>query len=150
MTGWRVGMAVGNADMINGLMRVKSNLDSGISQAIQIAGIEALTASQDCIGEHNAIYQRRRDQLVAAFNNIGLHITPPKASLYLWARVPDGYSSASFATMLLAEKDIVVTPGAGFGASGEGYVRLSLTLSDEDVDKVLARLSGWHIPPPAR
>ena len=150
MTGWRVGMAVGNADMINALMRVKSNLDSGIPQAIQIAGIEALTASQDCIQEHNAIYQRRRDRLVPILNAIGLQVTPPKASLYVWARVPQGYTSVGLTAMLLDEKDIVVTPGAGYGTYGEGYIRLSLTLSDDDLDEGIKRLSGWHIPPAAR
>ena len=98
MTGWRVGMAVGNAEMINALMRVKSNLDSGIPQAIQIAGIEALQASQECISENNAIYQRRRDKLVDALRGIGMEITPPRASLYVWARIPEGYSSAEFAS----------------------------------------------------
>jgi len=147
MTGWRVGMAVGNAQMINALMRVKSNMDSGIPQAIQIAGIEALTSSQDCIEEHNAIYQKRRDKLVAALRRIGLKVTPPPASLYVWARVPEGYTSASFASMLLEEKDIVVTPGSGYGPHGEGYIRLSMTLSDADLERGLARLRGWRIPP---
>ena len=151
MTGWRVGMAVGNAQMINALMRVKSNLDSGIPQAVQIAGIEALTASQDCIEEHNATYQRRRDKLVSALSSIGLRVTPSRASLYVWAHVPDGYTSAGFASMLLEEKDIVVTPGSGYGTYGEGYIRLSLTLSDDDLERGLARLSGWRIPsPPTR
>ena len=146
MTGWRVGMAVGNAEMINALMRVKSNLDSGIPQAIQIAGIEALQASQECISENNAIYQRRRDKLVDALRGIGMEITPPRASLYVWARIPEGYSSAEFAAMLLEEKDIVVTPGSGYGEYGEGYIRLSLTLSDEHLTKAVQRLEGWKIP----
>ena len=149
MTGWRIGMAVGNARMINALMRVKSNLDSGIPQAIQYAAIEALTGPQDCIDENNRIYQRRRDRLVESLNRIGLPVVPPRASLYVWARVPEGYSSSQFATMLLDEKDIVVTPGAGYGKYGEGYIRLSLTLSDADLEEGMARLSGWHIPPPA-
>ena len=146
MTGWRIGMAVGNAEMINALMRVKSNLDSGIPQAIQIAGIEALQASQECISENNAIYQRRRDKLVDALRGIGMEITPPRASLYVWARVPEGYSSAEFAAMLLEEKDIVVTPGSGYGEYGEGYIRLSLTLPDEHLTKAVQRLEGWKIP----
>lgn len=149
MTGWRIGMAAGNAEMINALMRVKSNLDSGIPQAIQIAGIEALQESQECIGENNAIYHRRRDKLVDALRGIGMEITPPKASLYVWARVPEGYSSAEFAAMLLEEKDIVVTPGSGYGEYGEGYIRLSLTLSDEHLAKAVQRLEGWKIPPKA-
>ena len=146
MTGWRVGMAVGNAEMINALMRVKSNLDSGIPQAIQIAGIEALLGSQECISENNAIYQRRRDKLVDALRGIGMEITPPRASLYVWARVPEGYRSAEFAAMLLEEKDIVVTPGSGYGEYGEGYIRLSLTLPDEHLTKAVQRLEGWKIP----
>ena len=146
MTGWRVGMAVGNAEMINALMRVKSNLDSGIPQAIQIAGIEALLASQECISENNAIYQRRRDKLVDALRGIGMEITPPRASLYVWARVPEGYTSAEFAAMLLEEKDIVVTPGSGYGEYGEGYIRLSLTLPDDHLTKAVQRLEGWKIP----
>ena len=146
MTGWRIGMAVGNAEMINALMRVKSNLDSGIPQAIQIAGIEALLGFQECISENNAIYQRRRDRLVDALRGIGMEITPPRASLYVWARVPEGYSSAEFAAMLLEEKDIVVTPGSGYGEYGEGYIRLSLTLPDEHLTKAVQRLEGWKIP----
>ncbi len=146
MTGWRIGMAAGNAEMINALMRVKSNLDSGIPQAIQIAGIEALQASQECISENNAIYQRRRDKLVDALRGIGMEITPPRASLYVWARVPEGYTSAEFAGMLLEEKDIVVTPGSGYGEYGEGYIRLSLTLPDEHLAKAVQRLEGWKIP----
>ena len=149
MTGWRIGMAVGNARMINALMRVKSNLDSGIPQAIQYAAIEALTGPQDCIDENNRIYQRRRDRLVETLNRVGMRVVPPRASLYVWARVPEGYNSSEFATMLLDEKDIVVTPGAGYGKYGEGYIRLSLTLSDADLEEGIARLSGWRIPPPA-
>ena len=149
MTGWRVGMAVGNAEMINALMRVKSNLDSGVPQAIQEAAIEALTGPQECIQEHNAIYQARRDRVVEALTTLGLRIVPPKASLYVWARVPEGYTSAQFATMLLEEQSIVVTPGSGYGQHGEGYIRLSLTLSDDDLERGLARLGGWKIPRPA-
>ena len=147
MTGWRVGMAVGNVDMINALMRVKSNIDSGIPQAIQLAAIEALTGSQDCIDSNNRTYQARRDRLVEALNYIGLTVNSPKASLYVWASVPDGYTSAEFASMLLEEKDIVVTPGSGYGSYGEGYIRLSLTLPDEDLEEGISRLSGWSIPP---
>ena len=146
MTGWRIGMAVGNAEMINALMRVKSNLDSGIPQAIQIAAIEALQSSQECISKNNAIYQRRRDKLVDALRGIGMEITRPRASLYVWARVPEGYSSAEFAAMLLEEKDIVVTPGSGYGEYGEGYIRLSLTLPDDHLTKAVQRLEGWKIP----
>lgn len=140
MTGWRVGMAVGNAKMINALMRVKSNLDSGIPQAIQHMAIEALTGPQDVVQDNVRHYQRRRDRLAAALTRLGLKVVPPKASLYLWARVPDGFTSAEFAAKLIDEAAVVVTPGSGYGKCGEGYVRLSLTLPDEQLDKGVERL----------
>ena len=145
MTGWRVGMAVGNAKLINALMRVKSNLDSGICQAIQYAAIEALEGPQDCIRENVAAYQRRRDKLVAALNSAGLHVMPPKASLYVWARVPRGYTSAEMAAKLIDEVAVVVTPGSGYGQYGEGYIRLSLTIPDADLDKGTERLAGLNL-----
>jgi len=144
MTGWRIGMAVGNATAIDALKRLKSNLDSGIPQAIQYAAIEALTASQDCIQEHNAIYQRRRDLIVEMLNSIGLKARPPKASLYIWARVPEGYTSMDFTTDLLEKVGVAITPGIGYGKNGEGYVRLSLTIPDASLVKGLSRLSGWR------
>ncbi len=144
MTGWRIGMAVGNAEMIDALKRVKSNLDSGIPQAIQYAAIEALTSSQDCIEEHNAIYQKRRDLVIEMLNKIGLEAKAPKASLYIWSPVPKGYSSVEFATELLDKVGVVVTPGIGYGQQGEGYVRLSLTLPDAGVVKGLSRLAEWN------
>ena len=148
MTGWRIGMAVGNADMINALMRVKSNLDSGIPQAIQHAAIAALRGPQDCIEEHNRIYERRRDKVVATLRKIGLEVAIPKASLYVWAKLPHGWKSGAFSALLIEEKAIVVTPGAGYGKYGEGYIRLSLTIADEQLDKGLERLSSWRIPDP--
>ncbi len=141
MTGWRIGMAVGNPRIIDALMRVKSNLDSGASQAIQRMAIAALEGPQESIGEHNAIYQRRRDKVVAALRHLGLEVTPPKASLYVWAKVPAGITSAAFAERLLDEAAVIVTPGNGYGAHGEGYVRLSLTLPDDRVDEGLARIA---------
>ena len=144
MTGWRIGMAVGNATMINALNKLKSNLDSGIPQAIQLAAIEALTGSQDCIAEHNAAYQKRRDLIVETLNNIGLVATPPKASLYVWAKVPEGYNSVEFTADLLEQVGVAVTPGVGYGKNGEGYVRLSLTIPDALLLKGLSRLSGWR------
>ena len=144
MTGWRVGMAVGNAGIIDALRRVKSNLDSGIPQAIQYAAMEALTGSQDCVKEHNEIYQRRRDRLLQILNQIGLKAKPPRASLYIWARVPDGYNSIEFATTLLDEAGVVVTPGVSYGKHGEGYIRLSLTIPDERLEEAMVRLMAWH------
>jgi LL-diaminopimelate aminotransferase len=144
MTGWRIGMVVGNAEMINALMRIKSNLDSGIPQAIQYAATEALTGAQNCIGEHNTIYQRRRDLVVDMLNDVGLKAKPPKASLYVWAKVPEGYTSVDFATDLLDKVGIAVTPGVGYGKNGEGYVRLSLTIPDAALVKGLSRLAEWR------
>jgi len=143
MTGWRIGMVVGNATMVDALMRVKSNLDSGIPQAIQRMAIAAFEGPQDCIAEHNAIYQRRRDRLVAALAGMGLRVRPPKASLYLWARLPEGRTSLEFASRLLDDIGVVVTPGIGYGPHGEGYVRLSLTVPDEQMEDGLRRLAGW-------
>lgn len=143
MTGWRVGMAVGNADMINALFRFKSNLDSGIPQAIQRAAIKALSGPQDCIAAHNAIYQERRNRLLDAFNKIGLKARPPKAGFYIWCRVPQGYTSVQFATELLDKVNIAVTPGVGYGTFGEGYVRFSLTLPDDRLEEGIRRLVRW-------
>jgi len=142
MTGWRIGMAVGNAAIIDALMRVKSNLDSGVPQAVQRMAITALEGPQDCIDEHNRVYERRRDRLVAALQRLGLRLTPPRASLYVWARVPDGITSTAYATRLLDEAAVVVTPGIGYGPSGEGYVRLSLTLPDERLEEGVRRLEA--------
>ena len=144
MTGWRIGMAVGNATMIDALMRLKTNLDSGIPQAIQYAAIEALTGPQDCIGEHNAIYQRRRDLIVEMLNSIGLEAKAPRASLYIWAKVPEGYNSVDFTANLLDQVGVAVTPGVGYGKHGEGYVRLSLTIPDAALVKGLSRLAAWR------
>jgi len=144
MTGWRIGMAVGNTRMIDALFRFKSNLDSGIPQAIQQAAIEALTGPQDSIAEHNTVYQRRRDKLVKALNDIGLRARLPRASFYIWARIPDGYTSVEFTTELLEKASVAVTPGTGYGSAGEGYIRLSLTLPDDRFDEGISRLLKWH------
>lgn len=146
MTGWRVGMAVGNAEMRDALMRFKSNLDSGIPQAIQYAAIDALRGDQAPIAEHNEIYQRRRDKMVPVLRQIGLRVEPPKASLYIWARIPEGYTSADYAAQLLDGVGVVVTPGTGYGKYGEGYIRVSLTAADGDIDEGLERLLDWSQP----
>jgi LL-diaminopimelate aminotransferase len=147
MTGWRVAMAVGNAEIINALMRVKSNLDSGVPQAVQRMAITALEGPQDCIEAHNEIYQRRRDKLVSALTKLGLRMTSPQASLYVWARVPEGMTSVQFASRVLDEAGVVVTPGPGYGPTGEGYVRLSLTTPDDRLEEGVRRLEelagGW-------
>ncbi|HJX69310.1 MAG TPA: LL-diaminopimelate aminotransferase [Dehalococcoidia bacterium] len=144
MTGWRVGMAVGNADMVNALFRVKSNLDSGVPQAIQYAAVEALRGSQEHIAKRNAIFQRRRDKLVEVLNEVGLKARIPMATFYIWAKIPQGYTSVDFTKKLLDEVGIAVTPGTGYGKEGEGYVRFSLTISDNRLEEGVNRLSSWH------
>ena len=145
MTGWRVGTAAGNPDLINALMRVKSNIDSGLSQAIQEMGIEALSLSKDWINANNEIYKKRRDKVVATLKEIGLDANAPKATLYIWTKIPNGYTSASFTEKLLEEVNVVVTPGSGYGTAGEGYIRLSLTIPDEQIDEGLKRLSQFTL-----
>ncbi|MDD4859556.1 MAG: LL-diaminopimelate aminotransferase [Dehalococcoidales bacterium] len=144
MTGWRIGMVVGNAQMIDALNRLKSNLDSGIPQAIQYAAIEALSGPQDSIEAHNKIYQQRRDLVVEVLNKIGVQARAPKASLYIWAKVPEGYNALEFTADLLDQVNVAVTPGIGYGRNGEGYVRLSLTIADPLLVKGLSRLAGWR------
>ena len=148
MTGWRIGMAVGNAEMIQALFQIKANLDSGIPQAVQEMAMEALTGPQDCVADNVKVYQRRRDRVVEALTKLGLRAPSPKASLYIWAAVPEGYTSAEFAARLLEDVDIVVTPGSSYGTYGEGYIRLSLTTPDERVETGCRRLESWRIPPP--
>ncbi|HZA25148.1 MAG TPA: LL-diaminopimelate aminotransferase [Dehalococcoidia bacterium] len=148
MTGWRIGMAVGNAEMIKALFQIKANLDSGIPQAIQEMAMEALTGPQDCIDDNIAIYQWRRDRVISALTRMGLEVAIPKSSLYIWPRIPEGFTSAEFAARLLEEIDIVVTPGSSYGKYGEGYIRLSLTTPDEQVEKGCQRLENWRIPAP--
>ena len=144
MTGWRVGMAVGNATVINALTRVKTNLDSGIPQAIQEMAIAALDDPRDAIAQHNAIYTRRRDRVVAVLRELGLRLDPPKASLYVWARLPPTErSSAEFAARLIDATGVVVTPGISYGPSGEGYIRISITVPDDRLEEALRRLSAF-------
>jgi LL-diaminopimelate aminotransferase len=143
MTGWRIGMAVGNPLVIDALKRIKSNIDSGVPQAIQYMAIKALSESQDCIEEHNRIYQIRRDKVVKTLKSLGIHAIVPKASLYIWAHCPQGYKSAKFAEDLLEQVGVVVTPGSGYGPSGEGYFRISMTLNDQSLEKGLAKLAQW-------
>ncbi len=144
MTGWRIGMMVGNTDIVHALFRVKSNLDSGVPQAIQYAAVEALRGSQEHIAEHNAIIQRRRDKLLNVIREIGLKARTPEATFYIWARIPQGYTSIDFARKLLDEAGIAVTPGIGYGKEGEGYIRFSLTISDDRLETGVRRLLAWH------
>ena len=144
MTGWRIGMAVGNAEMIDALLTIKSNLDSGVPQAVQRMAIEALWRPVESVDDRNAVYQARRDRIVPVLEGMGMTVDPPQAGLYIWARVPNGYESAEFAKRLLEDTDVLMIPGGNYGPSGEGYVRLSITLTDDLIDKALERVSGWR------
>ncbi|UCG81840.1 MAG: LL-diaminopimelate aminotransferase [Desulfobacterales bacterium] len=140
MTGWRIGFAVGCTDVINALGQVKSNIDSGAFQAVQIAGITALEGGQACVEEMRQTYAERRDILVEGLHAAGLSIEKPRATFYLWVEVPQGYTSAGFASLLLTEAGIVTTPGNGFGAAGEGYVRMALTVDRDRIREAVKRI----------
>ena len=144
MTGWRIGMAVGNAEMIDALLTIKSNLDSGVPQAVQRMAIEAMRRPVESVDDRNAVYQARRDRIVPVLEDMGMTVDSPQAGLYIWARVPNGYESAEFAERLLEDTDVLMIPGGNYGPSGEGYVRLSITLADDLIDKALERVSGWR------
>jgi LL-diaminopimelate aminotransferase len=140
MTGWRIGWVAGAPAAIEALKRLKTNIDSGIFGAVQEAGIAALDGPQDHLKQTVARYQHRRDLLCDGLKSMGIVVEPPRGSIYLWVPVPDGHTSESFTTFLLDEAAIVVAPGTGYGPSGEGFVRFSLTISDERLEEGVERL----------
>jgi LL-diaminopimelate aminotransferase len=140
MTGWRIGFAVGHPEIVSALGRLKTNIDSGVFQAIQEAGIEALNHFDTPLPEIIKIYERRRDVLVKGLREIGLDVDLPKATFYLWFQVPRGYSSAQFATLLIEQAGIVATPGNGFGEAGEGYIRMAMTVDEKRLQEAIERL----------
>jgi LL-diaminopimelate aminotransferase len=142
MTGWRIGFAVGNRLAIEGLGAIKSNIDSGLFQAIQMAGIAAIEGDQTCVQEMSRTYARRRDMMVNGLRAAGFEVDPPKATFYLWVKVPQGYSSAEITTRLLEEAGLVVTPGNGFGEPGEGYFRMALTQKLDRLREAVDRLTS--------
>ena len=142
MAGFRVGMLVGNATIVEGMTRLKSNIDTGIFRPLQIAAARALELPQSWLDARNAIYQRRRDALVAACRALGMQVEVPQAGLYLWPRIPAGQASTAFALDLLERTGVAVTPGTNFGSGGEGYVRISLTVPDAQLDEAVARMSS--------
>jgi len=144
MTGWRIGFAVGNAKGMEGLGAIKSNIDSGVFQAVQWAGIEALRGDPSSVKEMTWVYQERRDIMVQGLRDGGFEVTPPKATFYLWVTVPQGYTSAQLATRFLEEAGVVVTPGNGFGEPGEGYFRIALTQKKERLAEALERVKGMR------
>jgi LL-diaminopimelate aminotransferase len=140
MTGWRVGAAVGNAEMIAALTKLKTNIDSGVFDAVQLAAARALTGPQDHVREMCAVYARRRDLTVAALHAVGIDVPAPKGTMYIWVPVPDGHTSVSFAELVLDQAAVVVSPGSSYGPNGEGYVRLSLTLPEADLREAVSRI----------
>jgi LL-diaminopimelate aminotransferase len=140
MTGWRIGFAVGHAGILSGLGRVKTNIDSGLFQAIQEAGTEALRHLDTPLPEIINIYERRKEVMVKGLREIGLEVEWPKATFYLWIQVPRSYTSTQFATLLLDQGGIVATPGNGFGEAGEGYIRMALTVDEARLREAIERL----------
>jgi LL-diaminopimelate aminotransferase len=140
MTGWRVGFVVGNAEAVGTLATLKTNLDSGIFNAIQWAGVAALTGPQDCVDQMRAVYQKRRDLVVSSLGAAGIEVDPPLGSIYVWVPVPADRTSTGFAEELLEQTAVVVAPGVGYGAHGEGYVRVSLTVSDARLEEAMERI----------
>ncbi|HZO82204.1 MAG TPA: LL-diaminopimelate aminotransferase [Candidatus Binataceae bacterium] len=145
MTGWRVGFAVGNAELIAALGKVKTNIDSGVFQAVQEAAIAGLEGGEETLQRYCAIYQQRRDLMVGALQRLGLECERPRATFYVWAAVPRGYTSASFAERVLKETGVVITPGSGFGKGGEGFVRFSLTVSSERLNEAVQRIQTLRL-----
>lgn len=142
MTGWRVAFAVGNATAIKALGTVKSNIDSGVFTAVQDAAIEALLGPQDSVDELNAMYQRRRDLVIDALDKIGIKAAKPMGTIYVWAKVPEGYTSADFAAKILDEANVIVAAGTAYGPYGEGYVRISLSTPDDRLEQAIERIKN--------
>lgn len=140
MTGWRVGWACGNPQLVSALAKVKSNIDSGIFSAIQLAGVAALNGPQDYLKSMCALYQQRRDILVDGLNGLGWKVIKPKATFYLWIKIPSQLDAISFAARLLKESNIVATPGVGFGKHGQGYIRMALTVPGARIKEALERM----------
>ncbi len=140
MTGWRSGVVAGNADVVESYRHLKTNLDSGMFEAVQRATVAALTEARDFPREMSEVYRRRRDLVAEALAAIGLHVEPPRATPYFWVRVPEGHTSASFAELVLEEAAVIVSPGPAYGPSGEGYFRISLTVPDEQLEEAVRRV----------
>src|SRR5436309_9564017 len=146
MTGWRCAAILGNAEAIQTYWRLKTNVDSGLFEAVQLAGAAALKGPSGPLERMNETYQRRRDLVVEALRDIGVQVEPPKGTIYLWAPVPSGHTSASFAELVLEEAAVVVSPGSMYGPSGEGFFRISLTTPDELLREAVQRLRV-HLAP---
>ena len=141
MTGWRSGAVIGNRDLVAAYWQLKTNIDSGMFEAIQEASVAALLSDQSSVAEMCEIYRRRRDVLVSALRAIGLEVNSPKGTIYLWARVPEGDTSASFAERVLEDAAVVISPGSAYGPSGEGFIRMSLTVPDDRLNEAAERIA---------
>lgn len=142
MTGWRAGLVIGNAEIVEAYRRLKTNLDSGMSEAVQHAAAVALTDERDFPREISAVYARRRDLLAEGLRSIGLEVQPPRATPYFWVRVPAGHTSGTFTELMLEQASVLVSPGDAYGPSGEGYVRLSLTVPDSRLEEAVSRIEA--------
>ncbi len=141
MTGWRLGWACGNAKLIAALARVKTNIDSGVFQAIQVAGIEALKRGEEEVSALRSMYQERRDCFINGLRSIGWKITPPPATFYIWAKIPKTFNNSMEAAKAFLDKaDIIATPGLGFGENGEGFIRMTITVSKDKLTEAVDRL----------
>jgi LL-diaminopimelate aminotransferase len=140
MTGWRIGAIVGNAEAVAAYWKLKTNIDSGMFEAVQLAGVKALEDGDAIPGEMSAVYARRRDIVIDALRAIGVEIESPKATIYVWAPVPEGHTSASYCEMVLEQSGVVVSPGGAYGPNGEGFFRISLTVPDDRLSEAMERL----------
>jgi LL-diaminopimelate aminotransferase len=141
MTGWRSGAVIGNADLVGAYWQLKTNIDSGMFEAIQEASVAALASDQSSVAQMCEIYRRRRDVLVEALRAIGVEVNSPKGTIYLWARVPEGQTSAAFCERVLEEAAVVISPGSAYGPSGEGFIRMSLTVPDDRLNEAAERIA---------
>lgn len=142
MTGWRCALMAGNRDVVERYRQLKTNIDSGMFEAMQAAAAAALTEARGFPGEMSEIYERRRDLVADALRAIGLHVSPPLATPYFWARVPEEYTSGSFSELVLERAAVVVSPGSAYGPSGEGFVRISLTVGDDRLEEAVSRIES--------
>lgn len=142
MTGWRIGFAIGNSSIIEGLGKIKTNVDSGIFQAVQEAAIEALSSNQSCVEEYRKIYKERRDFVVSELSKMGYDVFYPKATFYVWVKTPNNIDSRTFCGKILEETGVVITPGIGFGTYGEGYFRIALTVNKDRLREAIERIKS--------
>jgi LL-diaminopimelate aminotransferase len=145
MTGWRIGFVVGNREIISGLRQVKTNIDSGLFSAIQWAGVEALSNCEEELRENIGVFKRRRDLFVDRLHAMGWSVEKPRGTFYVWCKVPNGHDSMGFAKLLLESIGVVATPGVGFGAIGEGYLRFALTVGEARLEEAIERIKKLQV-----